>query len=34
MRRSNDEPVRALVDRAGGTVQLNDVVVRATRRTL
>ena len=28
-----DEPVRTLVDRAGRTVQLDDVVVRATRRS-
>jgi SAM-dependent methyltransferase len=27
-----DELVRTLIDRAGGTVQINDVVVRATRR--
>lgn len=27
-----DDPIRTLTDRAGGTVQLEDVVVRATRR--
>jgi len=27
-----DEPIRTLTNRAGRTVQLDDVVVRATRR--